>query len=803
MRKPLQAALLLTLAGSAWADPFRAGLEEFLEIHCHDCHADGSDKGGLDFDELGADLSDPATFARWEHIFDRVVAGEMPPKKKPRPEAEELAAFRKTLAPALTRAHAAVRGTVLRRLNRREYENTLNDLFGTNLRLAEMLPEDGRSHEFDNVGEALNISLVQLQQYLRAADAVLDSAIASTTGKPESKTIRASYADTRGAENFLGKNWLVLPDGAVMIPQAWGYPTGMLREANTRTAGYYKVRVTGYAWQSDRPITFSIGATTFQRGAERPTFSYHQFPPGKPTTIEIEAWIERNYMIEVTPYGIYDRDYSIKKNGLANYKGPGLAISHVEIEGPLTPEFPSRGHRLVFDGIDRREIEPRNPAEKKKSWYKPKFEVVSDDRAGDARRALERVAIAAFRRPATAEDFAPYLALFEAELAGEASFEEALRTAVSALFCSPRFLFLHEAPGRLDDHALASRLAYFLTRTSPDDELLRLAKAGKLGSDPAVLRAQADRLLAHPHFARFLEDFTDAWLNLRDIDFTVPDRKLFPEFDQFLQFSMLEETRAFLRELIESNQPVTGIVRSDFAMLNSRLADHYGVEGVKGPHIRRVPLPDDSRRGGFLTQGSVLKVSANGTNTSPVVRGAWVLERILNEPPKPPPPGIPGVEPDIRGATTLRELLDKHRDSTTCRSCHQKIDPPGFALESFNPIGGYRARFRSLGEGERVDAMVGARRVQYRLGPPVDASGEFPDGTAFADINGFRAHLASDPDRLARAFATKLLTFATGREMGFSDRPALKQLVAASARKGHRIRDLLYLVISSEIFRTK
>jgi len=224
---------------------------------------------------------------------------------------------------------------------------------------------------------------------------------------------------------------------------------------------------------------------------------------------------------------------------------------------------------------------------------------------------------------------------------------------------------------------------------------------------------------------------------------------------------------------------------------------------VSGPELRRVSLPANSARGGFLSQGSVLKVSANGTNTSPVVRGVWVLERILGQTPPPPPAGVPGVEPDIRGATTLRELLDKHRNLDSCRGCHQMIDPPGFALESFNPIGGWRDRFRSLGEGERINLEVGGRKVRYRLGSQVDATGQLLDGRKFSGFREFRELLAEDQKALAKTLATKLLIFATGREMGFSDRDVIDQIVQQSAAKGHGVRDLIHLVVTSEIFRRK
>jgi hypothetical protein len=263
------------------------------------------------------------------------------------------------------------------------------------------------------------------------------------------------------------------------------------------------------------------------------------------------------------------------------------------------------------------------------------------------------------------------------------------------------------------------------------------------------------------------------------------------------------ETRAFLRELIESNRPVTCLVDSDFAMLNSRLAEHYDLPPVSSTEVRRVGLPADSLRGGLLTQASILKVTANGTNSSPVQRGAWVMERILGQTPPPPPPGVPGVEPDIRGASTLRELLEKHRSLDSCKACHRKIDPPGFALESFNPIGGYRDRYRSIGGGDQVDKTVHGRPVRYRLGPEVDSSGQLADGREFADFAAFRDYLARDPDLLATTLARKLLTFATGRELGFSDRAEVDQIVKACAAQGYGVRDLLHRVVQSEIFRRK
>jgi len=796
----------LLLGTTAWA--FDKPTTGFLEAHCFDCHGEGTAKGGLDLEKLGHDLSDPAVFAKWERLFDRMALGEMPPAKVTnRPEAKELEAFQAALGPRLVQAHAAAKGTVLRRLNRREYENTMNDLFGTSLELENMLPEDGRSHEFDNVGDALGISMQHMQMYLKAAEVVLEEAITKTTEPPKPQRIVGRYTDDKGAEKFVGDQWLKLKDNSIVRFARTGYPSGMIRSARTQNEGSYRIKVHGFAYQSEKPITFSVSLTTFQRGMAQPVLGYFSFPPGGPNkmhTVELTAKIGANYMISIEPYGIVDPDLGIRrrdKTPITTVKTPGLGIHSVELEGPLISEFPSAGHKLILKGINRVEIPPRNPNDRNKSKYKPQFEIKSANEQADAEQALGRLANTAFRRPVQPQEVSPYVKLFQAERSKSEAFESALRTAAIAVLNSPHFLYLREPTGALDDYALASRLSYFLTRTAPDAELLGLAQAGELRGN---LHAQTERLLKDDRFERFITDFTQSWLNLREIDFTIPDRTLYPEYEPYLRFSMPRETEAFLRELIAGNHPASAIVKTDFAMINDRMAEHYGIDGVAGSQFRKVTLPANSWRGGFLSQGSVLKVSANGSATSPVVRGVYVMERILGITPTPPPPNIPGVEPDIRGTATLRELLDKHRNVVSCASCHNKIDPLGFALESFDVTGLRRDRFRNRNsESERVDVVVRGRKVQYRLGPKVDSSGKFLDGSTYNDFHDYRDYLAKHDDRLARAFAGKLLTFATGRELGFSDRAELDRIVADTAQNKHRLRDVFHRIIQSGIFLNK
>ena len=815
-----------------------ASLQNFLRTHCIDCHDADIKKGGLDLTSLPFPSSDSSTpnaaaHKQWVRVFDRVTAGEMPPADEPRPAATDLRPFLAALGPELSAQHAAHRGTVLRRLNRREYQNTLNDLLGLDLDILARLPEDGRAHGFDTVGEALNISGTQLQRYLEVAEFALNAALLVGARPPafageftlaggRNEQFIAPHSPSR-ALTYTGefttpgslksdpnrppppnrKHWLQRPDGAIVVFNNGGFPSTQIPGFRAAAPGTYRVRVTGYGYKTKDPAVFSVIAGTFNRGADQDIRGFLELPLDAPGTAELTLTLRTGDGLKLSPVGLNGPDgHSPIRDGPDKYPGEGLAIQRVAVEGPLLPDWPPRGQKLLLGNVTLREVPPSNPRAKQRPDYKPTYTATSANPAADARTALRQFLPATFRRPVTDADLAPYAALFDREFAESQDYLIALRTAAVAALCAPDFLYLKEPAGRLDDHALAARLSYFLTRSAPDTELLALAASKKL-SDPATLRAQTERLLSGPGFDRFITDFTNGWLNLREIDFTTPDKLLYPEFDELLLDSMLRETRAFARELFTANLGLGNVIASDFAMLNHRLARHYGLPPVEGLALRKTPLAPDSRRGGLLTQASILKVSANGTNTSPVIRGVWVLDRILGLPPQPPPPGVPGVEPDIRGATTLREILEKHRSTESCNSCHRSIDPPGFALESYDVIGGWRDRFRSLGTGEQVRLRVEGRNVRYRLGPPVDAAGQLATGEKFSDFPAFQKLLLAREDDVARCVAEKLLTFATGRELGFSDRPELTRLVAASKSRGHPTRDLLHALIQSPLFLSK
>lgn len=774
-------------------------IQPFLNEHCMDCHDGEIKKGDLDLSSLSTDGGDAAAFKKWVRVFDRVAAGEMPPPKKKQPAQKAVQDFMAALGSDLVDQSKTQKGTVLRRLNRREYQNTINDLLGVNVNVIDSLPEDGRAKGFDNIGEALSISGIQMQRYMEAAELAINAALYQEE-RPKLIKQSATLDSERNRKDTIGKHWLRREDGSIVVFNDGGFPSTVIPNLRSKQAGTYKLSVTGYGYQIEEPVVFAIITGSFNfRNADNVTHSFHELPIGKPGTVEVTLSLDANKGIWISPKGLNGPDgHSPVKDGPDKYPGEGMAIQEVTLEGPIVTDWPPRGQKLLLGQAKLHELPPEKPWMKGKTGYKPIFTAETSDPAIESRKLLPAFITAAFRRPTTAMDAEPYLKLFDVEYAVSKDFLIAMRTAAIAVLCSPEFLFLKEPSGKLDDLQLASRLSYFLSRSAPDADLLK----AKL-TQPEILHFQTERLLKAKTLERFVIDFTNGWLNLREIDFTTPDKQLYPEYDEWLLDSMLRETRSFINELIQKNLSVTNIVHSDFAMLNKRLAEHYGISGVSGVDLQKINLPADSHRGGVLTQASVLKVSANGTNTSPVVRGIFVMDRILGMDPPPPPPGIPGVEPDIRGAATLRELLDKHRSSETCNGCHRMIDPPGFAMESYDVIGGWRERFRSIGEGDFVNATVQGRKVRYRLSQPVDTTGKLNNGSSFTGMADFQKLLLADQDKVARSLIEKLLTFASGRSMGFSDRSEIDKLVTESKAKGHGLRDLIHAVVQSEIFKIK
>lgn len=551
---------------------------------------------------------------------------------------------------------------------------------------------------------------------------------------------------------------------------------------------------------------------------------------------ELTVWLNRKDTIGFNAASLVPNRVSEHQGRLLTFTGPGVACDYLDVEGPIHEVWPPASHRQLFGDLPIEEFDPndgrgvryprRSPARQEVlSINRPDIEtgqytVVSADPIADADRLLTSFLPRAFRRPVPEETRRPYLELVRQRLDQGDCFELAMRTAYRAALCSSDFLYHVEpvsAESRaqlsaqdsstevdslvIDGSALANRLSYFFWNSLPDEQLAVLGRSGQL-QQPDVLRSEIARLWADPRSSRFVESFTGQWLKLRSIAATDPDRRLYPEFSVYLQDSMVAETRAYFRELIARNLGIEHIVASDFAMLNGQLARHYRIPGVDGTTIRPVSLPAHSTRGGFLTQASLLKISANGTTTSPVPRGAFVIDRLLGQPPPPPPPNVPAVEPDVRGTTTIREQLAKHRADPACASCHALIDPPGFALEAFDVIGGDRKRYRSLGEGDSPDVsnLDPLLYAYFREGPPVDATGQLADGRPFEDIRGFRSLISGDRAQLLDNLARRLLIYGTSRPISFSDRSELRRIVDDTLAAGGGVRTLVDHVLTSRLF---
>jgi hypothetical protein len=691
----------------------------------------------------------------------------------------------------------------LRRLNRVEYENTVRDLLGVDADLKKLLPADSKANGFDNAAEAQHVSSFLLERYLEAADTALNLAVANG---PAPKTVkkRCTLQDERAIKTSQERVYRRLDDAVVAFSSSpWTAVT--LWSFYPADRGKYRFRISASGFQSaGKPVVYRVETVPEGYGSKSRLINYYDAPADQPAVVEFVEHLEARSTIRLLPYGLANSQ-AVHKVGADDWKGAGLAIQWIEVEGPLHDSWPPASHRRLFGDL------PREPV----AGNRERLEVVSKEPLADAERILRDFARRAFRRAVTDEDVKPFLALVKARLADGYSFERAVRVGLLAVLVSPDFLFLRETPphptlsptlggeGRvrgLDDFALANRLSYFLWSTMPDDELLALAGRGKLG-EPETLRRQVERMLIDPRAAAFTENFVGQWLGLRDIDFTEPSHILYPEFDDMLKASMVKEPLLFFDEVLKNDLSLTRFVASDFSVLNGRLAKHYGIPGVDGWTFRKVKLPPGSHRGGVLTMAGVLKVTANGTSTSPVVRGAWVLDRILGTPPPRPPAGVPAVEPDIRGATTIREQLARHRQIASCAACHAKIDPPGFALESFDVIGGWRDNYRSTGNGDTV--TVDGRRMPYLKGRKVDPADVLPDGRKFRDFDELKELLLTDKEQIARSLVGKILTYATGRAPGQEEQKEVEAIVQAVRRKGYGLRSVVHEVVASKLFRNE
>ena len=829
---------------------------DFFDLNCYECHNEVDRKGDLDLESLNFNPSDPSRMDFLAFLHDRVRDGEMPPPEDSLVEPAERAAFLEkfeNVLHELSRERLLAEGRVkLRRLSRIEYENTIHDLLGVRIPLLEMLPEDLAIDGFSNIADGQQVSYHLLQKYLGVVDimleesfnrainpppiaedplpmgmqpTVIDSAFGSIfhwEGKKlfntdENKTYRytdGEWVDMNSPLDLEGtkaKNAEIMetlttgPFKRVYGPKELGI--GTERIANERQGIYHD----GYVYSF--PTTHGFHGR--MAGTEVPATGWyrlkvrakaHNPPQGRnvwgrihtgilrakapavywvgkfEATREVrefvfDAWIRKDHIIGIQPIDKtidWVSSKEIAEMSVLHDGTPGIAVESLEIErifpGLKPPELKRRlfGNLAVRDG-----------------------DLVSERPERDLKTLITRFAERAFRRSVRSSELNPYFQFALETLQSTGSLLKAVKAGYRAILSSHRFLYFSEDPGKLDDYNVASRLSYFLWSGPPDDELLELAGKKRL-SRPQVLRRQVERMLNNPRVAAFARNFSDSWLELRDINFTTPDAKLYPEFDNILLHSMLDETRAFLHHMIDENLSVTNVIDSDFAMVNERIAKHYGMDFGIQTGLRKVPLSPEQHRGGIITQASVLKVTANGTTTSPIIRGVWLMERILGQHIPPPPDQVPAIEPDIRGVTSIRDQLDKHRSIESCMACHKKIDPPGFALENYDVIGGWRENYRAI-----------APKGKWNHGQVVDASYALPDGRSFKDIEGFKTLALSDIEQIAGNMVKQVITYATGAEIEFADRREIKRIVKALSEEDYGFRSLIHAVTQSEIFLSK
>ncbi len=783
----MRASFLLAALAVAQAE---VATKPLFEKSCNGCHNEGAKAGGLNLGALPWQPANEANFQTWVKVFDKVRKEEMPPRGVPRPAKEVAEGFLRDLGQELQRHSLGEQRregrTRYRRLNRAEYENTLRDLLGIDTQLMGMLPEDTTADGFDTIGSSLNLSTEHLEAYLKAANEALKDWMGAKRPAVVQK-VRVDYSETWHDWNhgfFQTNQWTVSPEGFLTI--LWnggGVAHGDLGSWSPPVPGAryrFRIRAKGMLNKNppmarpgdekrpDRRMMLKIGLAPWPHKGVTSNETFREMSPAEFREFTYEAHVPAGQTLYLSPHRIVKE----AADEAPMPRGMGAVVEWVDIEGPL----------------------PQPGAQ----------QTLSKFLSGAPRAAVGRFLSSAFRRPATRAEVSEYEAYFQSAVQRGMGREQALVSAFKMALVSPSFLFLEERPGKLTDYALASRLSYGFWSSLPDEPLLTLAAKGVLAK-PEVLHGQVERMLQSPKSERFVRHFLDSWLNLRSIDFTQPDTKLYPEFEQYLQLSMVQESEEFLRELMRQDLGIESVVQSDFAMLNERLAEHYGISGVKGEELRKVKLDAAWHRGGFLTQGAILKVSANGTATSPVVRGAFIMDRILGQRPDPPPPNVASIEPDIRGATTIREQLAKHRSQASCAACHAKIDPPGFALESFDVTGRWRTHYRVVPEAakDKVVSTQGIDTKLYKQGLPVDPSYAMADGRKFTDIDSYKKLIAADREQLARGFAAKLIPFLTGETVQFADREVVEQIVARSRDKQFGIRTLIHETVESRLFRNK
>lgn len=756
-------ALLTTPAPSQAADaPVRVEedharkVRPLLEKYCVRCHGPKEQEAGVRVDTLKALFGTTSRDADlWIDVMDQVGQNSMPPRKeKERPTADEvdmlLSWIRAAQQQAIASSKEGAGKVVLRRLNRTEYNNTIRDLFGVEMRVADSFPEDETDRGFDNIGQSLTLSATLLQRYLMAAEFVVSRCFSSDPPPKKMQVHVEAELDGRSTNG----------------PLLTGPTHNQFRRLRGKSANNMMIPV-----KLTSPGTYRISAKV----ASWPQSA------GEPSRLEL---LEKgDNLVLLQGFDIFADEYSdgelisfditfsprdVRERAARNFvlapAGNGdLLVDYVHITGPVYDVWPS-------------------PAFVR---YMPQGS--TDGTVVDLRRLVETFGARIYRRPIIPEDLKPLEDLYTTKRKEGADHLKAVQLVLTQMLISPSFIYLvekrsDEKQPRLNDFELASRLSYFLWSSTPDDDLLNAAKAGKL-TQPAELERQVLRMLADAKSEALVQNLTGQWLALRRIDEFAIDPKQFPTWSAHLRVSMLEETRAFFREILRNDLSVLNFLDSDWTMLNARLAKHYGIPGITGDQFRKVQLPKDSPRGGLITQAALMKILSDGIATKPITRATWILENLLADPPPPPPANIDTSGIALKKGskpTSLRERFEVHRQIPACYSCHRKIDSIGFGLENFDPIGAWRDR------------------DENKL--PIDASGELRDGKSFKGPRELKQALLARKDDFCRCITEKFLTYALGRRLEYSDRATVEAIARRIPQHGYTLKGLILDIVRNEAF---
>jgi hypothetical protein len=817
--------VLVAATGALGAqEPPAQRLGQFLETYCLDCHDDAEKKGGRSFEKFGFPLNRESDLIATKEIIDQITLREMPPKKATHPSDDErlavLGILREAMAAARDKITSTGARTVMRRLSTREYENTLAVLFGRRvdtLGLTAGFPNEKTTQHLDTVGSGLVTSSFLVDQHFQAAHRLVEARLGKPRMEPKHWSFKGHFVQYeelggphRKAFDFRYLNLYEQPNTDT---RQGGYGHIEDFKKGVPVAGLYDIEVEAQALHRDThydPKIFGIDLTEpFLLGIVpgditaghihypqpiEPLLASAVVPDDQPARLKFRVWLEAGQTPRfIFPNGPYESRASViavnnrykdefkaespgvvdRTRILLEGKLPHIRISEVQIDGPVPEEAGSVEEQAVFG----------------KTGFQPE-------------QALEQLlafAGKAYRRPLTEADREAVAAFFQSRTADNATPRQAALDTVKMILCSPGFLYLSEITPEteksLHPYDLASRLSYALWAGPPDPVLLAAAQSGELVRDTA-LKSQMDRMLRDSRVEGFVNGFLDGWLNLRDLGGMPPPRESNRAFyAEELPASMKTEARLFFRDLLAQNAPVRLFLEADYGFVDKKLAKLYALPEQNTLRLadgfQRVNFQGNPQRGGLLGMAGVLTVSANGVETSPVTRGVWVSENILGVRPPPPPDVVPAIDPDVSGATTIRDRLAKHRADKACAECHRKIDPLGFSLETFDPVGRWRQTY---------PAPTGSQKPV----PKIDPSGEFPSGETYADFAGFKGVLASTrADLFTRNLVRQFLTYATGRRMELADDFLIEEICGAAKRQGAGLRTVLELCLMSEIFRSR